>query len=100
MKYAWGRDELLYIVTAEQMRSIDEHTIHTLGIPAASLMENAGRAIAEEVIRLCREEQVHGRAGRMDESKRGQTRAHTGRGLAWTRWRHHRRFGAGDGATR
>ncbi|MBT2282383.1 hypothetical protein J7E78_02290 [Paenibacillus polymyxa] len=50
----------MFIVTAEQMRAVDEHTIHQLGIPAASLMENAGRAIAEEVIKLCREVQAEG----------------------------------------
>lgn len=50
----------MFIVTAEQMRAVDEHTIHQLGIPAASLMENAGRAIAEEVIKLCREGQEAG----------------------------------------
>lgn len=52
----------MFIVTAEQMRAVDEHTIQTLGIPAASLMENAGRAIAEEVIRLCREGDVDHRS--------------------------------------
>ncbi|MEN1989825.1 NAD(P)H-hydrate dehydratase [Paenibacillus hubeiensis] len=48
----------MYIVTAEQMRAVDEHTIRELGIPALSLMENAGRAIAEEVIRLCRQQEA------------------------------------------
>lgn len=72
----------MFIVTAEQMRAVDEHTIHKLGIPAASLMENAGRAIAEEVIALCREEAA---GGRMVEHKRrweqGEAqRAHTGPG--------------------
>lgn len=72
----------MFIVTAEQMRAVDEHTIHKLGIPAASLMENAGRAIAEEVIALCREEVAD---GRVVEHKRrleqGEAqRAHTGPG--------------------
>lgn len=40
----------MYIVTAEQMRNLDQHTIEQLGIPAMSLMESAGKAIAEEVI--------------------------------------------------
>lgn len=56
---------MLFIVTADQMRAVDEYTIQQLGIPAASLMENAGRAIAEEVIKLCREGQEDGsREGR------------------------------------
>lgn len=61
----------MFIVTAEQMRAVDEHTIHKLGIPAASLMENAGRAIAEEVIRLCGREDVglsSEQQGRLDKN--------------------------------
>ncbi|MFK0525501.1 NAD(P)H-hydrate dehydratase [Paenibacillus illinoisensis] len=72
----------MFIVTAEQMRAVDEHTIHKLGIPAASLMENAGRAIAEEVIALCREEAAGGRVvkhKRRREQGEAQ-RAHTGPG--------------------
>ncbi|MGD0034775.1 NAD(P)H-hydrate dehydratase [Paenibacillus illinoisensis] len=72
----------MFIVTAEQMRAVDEHTIHKLGIPAASLMENAGRAIAEEVIALCREEVADGRVvehKRRREQGEAQ-RAHTGPG--------------------
>lgn len=42
------------VVTAEEMRKFDRETIERLGIPAIALMENAGRAIAEEVIALCR----------------------------------------------
>ncbi len=42
-------------VTAEQMREIDRHAIVNMGIPSAALMENAGRAIAEEVLGFCRE---------------------------------------------
>lgn len=41
------------IVTAEEMRRIDRYTIDELGIPVASLMENAGRVVAEEVLRYC-----------------------------------------------
>ncbi|NUU60249.1 NAD(P)H-hydrate dehydratase [Paenibacillus agri] len=44
----------MYLVTAEQMRELDRITIDRLGIPAVALMENAGRAIAEEIIELCR----------------------------------------------
>lgn len=42
------------LVTAEEMRQLDRMTIEQLGIPAVALMENAGRAIAEEIIALCR----------------------------------------------
>ena len=42
------------MVTAEQMRQLDRETIEGLGIPAMALMENAGRAIAEEIIALCK----------------------------------------------
>lgn len=42
------------VVTAEEMRAFDRDTIERLGIPAIALMENAGRAIAEEVIAPCR----------------------------------------------
>ncbi|WP_068723679.1 hypothetical protein [Paenibacillus sp. DMB5] len=45
------------LVTAEEMRQLDRMTIDKLGIPAIALMENAGRAIAEEVIALCRRKQ-------------------------------------------
>lgn len=45
----------MHLVTAEQMRRLDSETIERLGIPAIALMENAGRAIAEEIIALCRE---------------------------------------------
>ncbi|MHA6532320.1 NAD(P)H-hydrate dehydratase [Paenibacillus sp. BAC0078] len=45
----------MYLVTAEQMRELDRETIGRLGIPAVALMENAGRAIAEEIVRFCRE---------------------------------------------
>ena len=70
----------MFIVTAEQMRAVDEHTIHKLGIPAASLMENAGRAIAEEVIALCREEAVGGRVVEQRRREQGEAqRAHRAR---------------------
>ncbi|MDF9840968.1 MULTISPECIES: NAD(P)H-hydrate dehydratase [unclassified Paenibacillus] len=47
------------LVTAEEMRQLDRMTIEKLGIPAIALMENAGRAIAEEVIALCRRRQYN-----------------------------------------
>jgi ADP-dependent NAD(P)H-hydrate dehydratase / NAD(P)H-hydrate epimerase len=49
----WMKEVIaLFLVTSEQMRSIDYHTIQHIGIPAAVLMENAGRAVAEEVRKL------------------------------------------------
>ncbi|TJY42189.1 NAD(P)H-hydrate dehydratase [Cohnella pontilimi] len=41
----------MHLVTSKEMREIDRHTIENIGIPALVLMENAGRAIAEEVVR-------------------------------------------------
>ncbi|WP_223068077.1 NAD(P)H-hydrate dehydratase [Paenibacillus caui] len=41
------------IVNKEQMRALDKETIEGLGIPALVLMENAGRAVAEEVASWC-----------------------------------------------
>ncbi|MEC0198216.1 NAD(P)H-hydrate epimerase, partial [Paenibacillus taichungensis] len=70
----------MFIVTAEQMRAVDEHTIHKLGIPAASLMENAGRSIAEEVIRLCREDDANRRSEQHGCWNKNGKRAHTGPG--------------------
>ncbi|MEK3732245.1 NAD(P)H-hydrate dehydratase [Paenibacillus sp. FSL M8-0334] len=45
----------MYVVTSEEMRALDAYTIDRLGIPAVALMESAGKAIAEEVLKLCRE---------------------------------------------
>lgn len=41
------------LVDAGQMRELDHQTIQEIGIPAAVLMESAGRAVAEEVVRYC-----------------------------------------------
>ncbi len=35
------------LVTAQEMRELDRHTIEVLGVPADTLMEDAGRAVAE-----------------------------------------------------
>ncbi len=50
-------------VTSEQMRAVDRYAIEQIGIPAVALMENAGRAIAEEVLLFCRQR----REGRLPE---------------------------------
>ncbi|MEQ8170341.1 MAG: NAD(P)H-hydrate dehydratase [Candidatus Eremiobacterota bacterium] len=42
---------LLKIVTSEEMQSLDRKTINELGIPGMVLMENAGRAVYERIIR-------------------------------------------------
>jgi NAD(P)H-hydrate epimerase len=41
-------------VTAEQMRALDRWAIQGVGIPAACLMENAGRLVAEEARKALR----------------------------------------------
>ncbi|WP_222124411.1 hypothetical protein, partial [Micrococcus luteus] len=62
----------MYIVTSDEMRELDRRTIEEVGIPAVALMENAGRAIAEEVIRWCRERRyVSGGSRKGVESKSG-----------------------------
>ena len=42
---------VLKIVTSEEMQSLDRRTIEELGIPGMVLMENAGRAVYERIIR-------------------------------------------------
>ncbi len=39
------------VLTAEQMQAVDRRTIKDVGIPGVVLMENAGRGVAEEVLR-------------------------------------------------
>lgn len=56
----------MQIVTTEEMRKIDRYAIDVLGIPVASLMENAGRVVAEEVLRYC-----WNRTGKRPSSTRG-----------------------------
>jgi NAD(P)H-hydrate epimerase len=38
------------LVDSDAMRGLDRHTIETLGVPGQLLMENAGRAVVEEVL--------------------------------------------------
>jgi NAD(P)H-hydrate repair Nnr-like enzyme with NAD(P)H-hydrate epimerase domain len=40
------------IVTAAEMREIDRVTSEKFGVPSLTLMENAGSAVAEQVLRL------------------------------------------------
>ncbi|MBH8599520.1 NAD(P)H-hydrate dehydratase [Thermoactinomyces sp. CICC 10523] len=39
----------MYLVTAREMRELDRYTIEEIGLPGIVLMENAGRAVAEEI---------------------------------------------------
>lgn len=49
----------MYIVTSEEMRKIDQAAIEQIGIPALVLMENAGRAVAEEAMAMGKEYPRH-----------------------------------------
>lgn len=54
----------MYIVSSEEMRLLDRYTIEQIGLPAALLMENAGRAAAEEVLHWTSETSKSGRPQR------------------------------------
>jgi hydroxyethylthiazole kinase-like uncharacterized protein yjeF len=43
----------LYIVTSAEMRKLDDVMIRDIGVSAAALLENAGRAVAAEVQAFC-----------------------------------------------
>jgi hydroxyethylthiazole kinase-like uncharacterized protein yjeF len=45
------------VVTAEEMRALDRATIDVIGLPALTLMETAGRGVAEAALRML----AHGR---------------------------------------
>src|SRR5688572_14324215 len=47
------------ILTAEQMRRIDQRAERDHGIPAETLMDNAGRAVAQTLLRLFPEAGSH-----------------------------------------
>ncbi|MCL6459704.1 MAG: NAD(P)H-hydrate dehydratase [Gorillibacterium sp.] len=42
----------MYLTTSEEMRNIDHHTTEKIGLSVLVLMENAGRALAEETLNL------------------------------------------------
>lgn len=39
------------LVTAEEMRKLERHVMDEIGLPGSILMENAGRSVAQEIIR-------------------------------------------------
>ncbi|HEU4732287.1 MAG TPA: NAD(P)H-hydrate dehydratase [Kofleriaceae bacterium] len=43
---------MLPVVTADEMRALDRRTIEDIGIPATTLMETAGRAVAGAALRM------------------------------------------------
>ncbi|UFJ42581.1 NAD(P)H-hydrate dehydratase [Brevibacillus humidisoli] len=45
----------MFVVTADEMRRLDQYVIDQIGIPAIALMENAGAAVAREVVAFTRE---------------------------------------------
>jgi NAD(P)H-hydrate epimerase len=52
-------DDVWPLLSAEQMRCLDRHTIQTLGVPGELLMECAGRVVTAEVVsELARESTV------------------------------------------
>ncbi|HNW44523.1 MAG TPA: NAD(P)H-hydrate epimerase [Elusimicrobiales bacterium] len=53
----------LPVVTAEKMKFLDRKASLEHGIPAQELMENAGRAVAEETLKFAAEELKKGPAG-------------------------------------
>ena len=55
--------EGLPVVTSEKMKYLDKKASLEYGIPAHVLMENAGRAVAEETLKFAREELGKDRSG-------------------------------------
>src|SRR5690554_849261 len=54
----------MYVVNSSEMRKMDQYTIEDIGIPELVLMENAGRALAEEVICFNNDHLRRGSGGR------------------------------------
>ncbi len=50
----------MLLVTAEQMRALDQKTIEGLGIPGLILMENAGRGVAQAILKHMPDEASRG----------------------------------------
>ncbi|MFN0245674.1 MAG: NAD(P)H-hydrate dehydratase [Kofleriaceae bacterium] len=48
------------VVTAEEMRALDRATIDVIGLPAMTLMETAGRGVAEAALRMLANGRTHG----------------------------------------
>lgn len=59
----------MHVVSAEEMRKLDQYTIEQIGIPARVLMENAGRETAREVIHVSRQ-MIHGQMVRQPSAGR------------------------------
>src|SRR4051812_8909138 len=64
------------LVTTAEMRAFDRHTIDVIGVPSLSLMESAGRAVADAAIRLG-DDQVLVVAGRGNNGGDGLVAART-----------------------
>ncbi|HEX8107535.1 MAG TPA: NAD(P)H-hydrate epimerase, partial [Kofleriaceae bacterium] len=47
------------VVTTAEMRALDRATIDDVGLPAVTLMETAGRAVAEAALRMLGSERGH-----------------------------------------
>jgi hydroxyethylthiazole kinase-like uncharacterized protein yjeF len=47
------------VVTAAEMRALDQATIHEIGLPAVLLMETAGRAVSDAALRMLGSERGH-----------------------------------------
>ncbi len=47
-----------YVLTNEEMREADCHTIEKLGVPSLALMERAGEALAAETEKLCKNGEI------------------------------------------
>lgn len=45
----------MYVVNSEEMRAIDNETIHEIGIPGVVLMENAGRGVVQAMAQMVTE---------------------------------------------